>query len=167
MKIRNEKVDETIHTTRTKMDHLVLAYKEAPWRTQRKWVVLFLLGTVAVGMITGIYLDVTSRAALAGRETQNLEADIAAAQRDNADLETQLAVLLSTKTLRDRAEKLGFVPAAPEDVTYMVVQGYFPPQPVDMASTTSSSTHSPALDPRFSQSLFGWLDEQMQKAATR
>jgi cell division protein FtsL len=166
MKIRNEKMDETLHATRSKMDHLVLAYKEAPWRTQRKWVVLFLLGTVSVGMITGIYLDVTSKAALAGREVQVLEADIANAQRDNADLETQLAVLLSTSNLLARAEKMGFVPAAPEDVNFMTVPGYFPPQPMVMAST-NGSTHSPALDPRFSQSLFGWFDEQMQKAATR
>jgi hypothetical protein len=166
MKIRNEKVDETIHSTRSKMNHLVLAYKEAPWRTQRKWLVLFLLGTVAIGMITGIYLDVTSRAALAGREVQVLEADIANAQRDNSDLETQLAVLLSTSNLLARADKLGFVPAAPEDVNFMPVTGYFPPEPIVMASS-NGSTHSPALDPRFSQSLFGWLDEQMQKAATR
>jgi cell division protein FtsL len=166
MKIRNEKVGETIHATRSKMDHLVLAYKEAPWRTQRKWLVLFLLGTVSVGMITGIYLDVTSKAVLAGRETQVLEAEIANAQRDNADLETQLAVLLSTGNLLARAEKMGFVPAGPEDINYMAIQGYFPPQPAAM-TTTNVSTHSPALDPRFSQSLFGWFDEQMQKAATR
>jgi hypothetical protein len=166
MKIKNEKMDETFHATRSKMNHLVLAYKEAPWRSQRKWLVLFLLGTVAVGMITGIYLDVTSRAALAGREVQVLEADIANAQRDNSDLETQLAVLLSTSTLLARAEKLGFVPAKPDEVNFMPVTGYFPPEPMVMASSTGS-THSPALDPRFSQSLFGWLDEQMQKAATR
>jgi cell division protein FtsL len=166
MKIRNEKMDETIHATRSKMNRLVHAYKEAPWRTQRKWLVLFLMGTVAVGMITGIYLDVTSRAALAGREVQVLEADIANAQRDNSDLETQLAVLLSTSNLLARADKLGFVPANPEDINYMPVAGYFPPQPMVMSSN-DVSTHSPALDPRFSQSLFGWLDEQMQKAATR
>ena len=76
MKIRNQKVDDTIHATRTKMDHLVLAYKEAPWRTQRKWIGLFLVGTIAVGMVAGIYLNVTSRAALAGREIQDLEAAI-------------------------------------------------------------------------------------------
>jgi cell division protein FtsL len=166
MKLRNEKMDEKIHATRSKMDHLVLAYKEAPWRTQRKWLVLFLLGTVAVGMITGLYLDVTSRAALAGREVQVLEADIADAQRDNSDLETQLAVLLSTSNLLARAEELGFVPAKPEEVNFMPVTGYFPPEPRVMSST-NGSINSPALDPRFSQSLFGWLDEQMQKAATR
>jgi len=61
---------------------------------------------------------------------------------------------------------LGFIPAAPEEVIYMPVTGYLPPQPMLMSST-GGSTHSPALDPKFSQSLFGWLDEQMQKAATR
>jgi cell division protein FtsL len=166
MKIRNEKVDETIHATRTKMDHLALAYKEAPWRTQRKWLVLFLLGTVAVGMVTGLYLNVTSKAALAGREVQVLEASISDAQRKNADLETKLAELLSTGNLLARAEEMGFEPSSPEDVVYMTIPGYFPPAPVVMASSNASK-HSPLLDPRFSQSLFGWLDDQMQKAATR
>jgi cell division protein FtsL len=166
MKIRNQKVDETIHTTRTKMDHLVLAYKEAPWRTQRKWIGLFLVGTIAVGMVAGIYLNVTSKAALAGRETQELEADIADTQRNNADLETELAELLSTENLLARAEEMGFVPASPEEVVFMSIPGYFPPAPVVM-SASNVSRHSPALDPRFSQSLFGWFDDQMQKAATR
>jgi hypothetical protein len=164
MKIKKEKMDETIHATRNKMDHLVLAYKEAPWRTQRNWIVLFLLGTISVGMVAGIYLNVTSRAALAGREVQVLEAEIADAQRGNADLETKLAELHSTSKMLERSEAMGFVPAAPEDVDFMVIPGYFAPQPVEMASS-NVSRHSPALDPRFSQSLFGWFDDQMQKAA--
>jgi cell division protein FtsL len=166
MKIKKEKVDETIHATRTKVDHLVQAYKEAPWRNQRKWIVLFLAGTISVMMVAGIYLNVTSRAALAGREVQILEEEIANAQRGNADLETKLAELHSTSIMLERAEEMGFVPATPDDVDYMVITGYFPPQPVEMASRTVSN-HSPALDPRFSQSLFGWFDEQLQKAAVR
>jgi cell division protein FtsL len=166
MKIRNQKVDDTIHATRSKMDHLVLAYKEAPWRTQRKWIGLFLVGTIAVGMVAGIYLNVTSRAALAGREIQDLEEAISDTQRNNADLETELAVLLSTGNLLARAEEMGFVPASPEEVVFMTIPGYFPPASVAMSSS-NVSRHSPALDPRFSQSLFGWFEDQMQKAATR
>jgi len=164
MKIKKEKVGQTFHATRSKMNHLVQAYREAPWRTQRKWIVLFLLGTVSVGMITGIYLDVTSRAALAGREVQVLEAEIADNQRENADLETKLAESLSTSKMLERADAMGFVPATPEDVDFMVIPGYFPPQPAAMASSDVSG-HSPALDPRFTQSLFGWFDQQLQNAA--
>jgi cell division protein FtsL len=167
MKIRNQKVDDTIHATRSKMDHLVLAYKEAPWRTQRKWIGLFLVGTIAVGMVAGIYLNVTSRAALAGREIQDLEAAISDTQRNNADLETELAELLSTGNLLARAEEMGFVPASPEDVVFMTIPGYFPPASELVMSSSNVSRHSPALDPRFSQSLFGWFEDQMQKAATR
>lgn len=159
-------MDETIHATRNKMDHLVQAYKEAPWRNQRKWIVLFLMGTISVGIVAMIYLNVTSRAALAGREVQVLEADIADAERNNADLETKLAELHSTSTMLKRAETMGFVAVVPADVNYMVIPGYYPPQPAEMAPN-NISRHSPALDPRFSQSLFGWFDDQMQKAATR
>jgi cell division protein FtsL len=166
MKIRNKKLDDTLQATRSKVDHLALAYREAPWRTQRKWIGLFLVGTISVGMVAGIYLNVTSRAALAGREIQDLEAAIANTQRNNADLETKLAELLSTQNLLARAEEMGFVPASPEEVVYMTIPGYFPPAPAVFAAT-GGSRHSPALDPRFSQSLFGWFEDQMQKAATR
>jgi cell division protein FtsL len=166
MKIRNKKLDDTLQATRSKVDHLALAYREAPWRTQRKWIGLFLVGTISVGMVAGIYLNVTSRAALSGREIQDLEAAIANTQRNNADLETKLAELLSTQNLLARAEEMGFVPASPEEVVYMTIPGYFPPALAVFAST-GGSRHSPALDPRFSQSLFGWFEDQMQKAATR
>jgi hypothetical protein len=117
-------------------------------------------------MVAGIYLNVTSRAALAGREIQGLEADISDTQRNNADLETELAELLSTGNLLARAEEMGFVPATPEEINYLTIPGYFPPATVVM-SASNISRHSPALDPRFSQSLFGWFEDQMQKAATR
>jgi hypothetical protein len=61
---------------------------------------------------------------------------------------------------------MGFVPASPDEVVFMTIPGYFAPAPVVM-STSNVSRHSPALDPRFSQSLFGWFEDQMQKAATR
>jgi hypothetical protein len=117
-------------------------------------------------MVAGIYLNVTSRAALAGREIQDLEEAISNTQRNNADLETELAELLSTGNLLARAEEMGFVPASPEEVVFMTIPGYFPVEPVVM-SASNVSRHSPALDPRFSQSLFGWFEDQMQKAATR
>jgi cell division protein FtsL len=96
--------------------HIVRKYRQAPWRVQRQWIGLFLLGPVLVAMIAAIYLNVTARAALAGREIQNLDADIISNQRTNADLETQLAGLTSTEAMQERAQELGFHPAAPEDV---------------------------------------------------
>ena len=66
------------------MTRLVQAYRQAPWRTQRQWIFIFLLAMVALGMV-GLYLNVTARAALAGRQVQVLEASIAQTQRANVD----------------------------------------------------------------------------------
>ncbi len=49
---------------------IVQKVRQAPWRVQRQWIGLFLLGLVLVAMVAGIYLNVTVRATLAGREIQ-------------------------------------------------------------------------------------------------
>ena len=47
-------------------------YRMAPWRIQRQWIVNFLLAVVSLAMVAALYLDVTARADIAGREIQNL-----------------------------------------------------------------------------------------------
>ncbi len=75
------------------VNHLVHAYKIAPWRVNRQWVGFSLLVVVALAMIAALYLDVTSQAAIAGREIQDLTASITVNQQVSGDLETQLATL--------------------------------------------------------------------------
>jgi cell division protein FtsL len=159
-------MDATFHSTRTRVEQFMQAYKEAPWRTQRKWITLFLIGTIAVGMVAGIYLTVTSRAVLAGRETQALEEFISTNSHINADLETQLATSLSTNNMKKRAEEMGFQMVDLKEIDYVVVPGYFPSQ-TGQLSLPHPSKVSPKLDPRYSESLFEWFDKQLQSAATR
>ena len=47
------------------VNHLVHAYKIAPWRVQRQWIGSALLMVVALAMVATLYLDVTSQAAIA------------------------------------------------------------------------------------------------------
>ena len=47
---------------------IVRKYRQAPWRVQRQWIGLFLLALVLVAMVAAIYLNVTVRATVAGRE---------------------------------------------------------------------------------------------------
>src|SRR5512135_32049 len=115
---------------RQRVTRLVQAYRQAPWRTQRQWIVVFLLATIAIGMVAGLYLNVTARAALAGREVQVLEEAISQNQLTNADLQTAIASQLSTENMAKRAEALGYQWATPDQVEYMTVKGYYPPQPV-------------------------------------
>ena len=60
------------------VNHLVHAYKVSPWRVQRQWIGTALLAVVALAMVATLYLDVTSQAAIAGREIQDLTALITA-----------------------------------------------------------------------------------------
>jgi cell division protein FtsL len=141
----------------TEMVHKV---RQAPWRVQRQWLGLFLLALVCAAMVAGLYLNITSRAALAGREIQLLENEIADNQRVNSDLETQLAELTSTEVMAERALAMGFRPVRPEDVTYVIVPGYQPPAPVDLSSSADRPAPSILL-PEYTQSLFDWFTDRL------
>ena len=67
---------------------IVQQVRQAHWRVQRQWIGLFLLGLVAVSMVAGIYLNITVRATLAGREIQSLQNQLIDDQRANSDQET-------------------------------------------------------------------------------
>jgi cell division protein FtsL len=140
---------------------IVQKVRQAPWREQRQWIGLFLLGLVLVAMVAAIYLNVTVRTAIAGREIQMLQAQIADNQRINADLETQLAALTSVAAVQQRAEVLGFQPAKPDDVTYVIVPGYAPRKVVDMSVHDESDQDAPVLLPDYTESLFDWFTRKL------
>src|SRR3989304_2924408 len=108
---------ETVH-------HFVHAYKMAPWRVQRQWIGSFLLALVSLAMVAALYLDVTARAAIAGREIQNLTAQMTILQHQSADLQTELGTLTSTGVMEQRALELGFRPVEPDEMEYLMVPGY-------------------------------------------
>lgn len=140
---------------------IVKKVRQAPWRVQRQWIGLFLLGLVLVAMVAAIYLNITVRTAIAGREIQVLQIKIADNQRSNADLESQLASLTSAGAMQSRAEILGFRPARPEDITYVVVPGYTRRTAVDMSIPGRTSVNAPVLLPDYTESLFDWFTRKL------
>ena len=151
-----------IHPQR--VTRLVQAYRQAPWRTQRQWIVLFLLAMVSIGMVAGLYLNVTARAALAGREVQVLEEQIAKNERLNDDLQTQIASQLSEQTMVQRAQAMGFEPAATENLEYLPVSGYFPDPAVSLVGPLQKPSEQVATNPLYSQSLLDWLNDRFTAA---
>ncbi len=139
-------------------------HQEMPLRFQREWLAAFLVGVMLLGLVAGLYLNVSAHAAITGREIQGLEAEIAANKRDNADLQTQIAVLLSNQSLSQRARALGFEPVKREDVEYIVVPGYFPPQGINLVQP-AVETDLLATKPEYAESLFEWLGRQMESAS--
>jgi hypothetical protein len=143
------------------VNHLVHAYKIAPWRVQRQWIGNALLLVVALAMIATLYLDVTSQAAIAGREIQDLTASIAVSQQASADLQTQLATLTSAHVMEQRALEIGFRPMKPEEAEYLVVPGYSVLEPAILSSVPVLQLSKLTIPPEYNESLLVWMDKKI------
>ena len=147
------------------VNHLVHAYKVSPWRVQRQWIGTALLTVVALAMVATLYLDVTSQAAIAGREIQDLTALITEGQQVSADLQTQLASLTSASVMEERALELGFRPMASIEAEYLVVPGYFQPEPEILSSIPRPQLSALTIPPEYNESLLDWVDERIASSA--
>jgi hypothetical protein len=148
---------------------IVQQVRQAHWRVQRQWIGLFLLGLVAVSMVAGIYLNITVRATLAGREIQSIQKELIDDQRANSDQETILAGLTSVGSMQKRAESMGFQPAEPGNITYVVVPGYTPQTAVDMSqpgADNQSQSDKPVLLPNYTESLFDWITRTLASSTS-
>ena len=145
---------------------IIHAYRQAPWRVQRQWVGVFLLAVIGAAMVAALYLDVTARAALAGREIQELRSEIITVQRQNADLETQLADLTSTVVMEQRATELGYRPVQPGELDYVAVPGFVAPEPAILLAAADASPHIETQPAEYAQSLLVWLEEQIRFGGT-
>jgi hypothetical protein len=140
---------------------LVYAYRQAPWRIQRQWIGVFLLIVLGLAMVAALYLDVTARAALAGREIQNLSASLTAIQQSNADLETRIAALTSTTVMQQRATQLGYRPLDSSELQFILVPDYTAPGASAFALAPAPRPAAAGLEPAYTQSLLEWFDEHL------
>jgi len=141
---------------------LIHAYKQAPWRVQRQYVGAFLLVVIGISMIAALYLQVTARAARAGREIQEMRVEITTVQRTNADLETQLANLTSSAEMERRALEMGYRPVKPGELDYVAVPGYVAPEPAILLAAEDVTDYSQPLPSQYTQSLIEWLDSRIK-----
>jgi hypothetical protein len=147
------------------VNHLVHAYKIAPWRVNRQLVGTALLAVVALAMIATLYLDVTSQAAIAGREIQDLTASITINQQVSGDLQTQLATLTSASVMKQRAFELGFRPMESGDAEYLVVPGYSVIEPEILSSVPLPQLSALSIPPEYNESLLDWVDEKISSSS--
>jgi hypothetical protein len=143
------------------IDVIHYAYKQAPWRVQRQWISGFLLIVLGLAMIAALYLDVTARAALTGRDIQSLSTDIITIQQSNADLETNIAILTSHDAMQNRALGLNYQLVQSNQVQFLVVKGYIAPQPSHLVSAPLLRPSAPTIQPEYTQSLLDWFDERL------
>jgi hypothetical protein len=143
------------------------AYRQAPWRVQRQWVGVFLLVVIGVAMVAALYLDVTARTAVTGREIQEMRIQITTIQRGNADLETQLADLTSTTAMQRRALEMGYRPVQPGELDYVAVPGFVTPEPAILLDATDATPQTEALPVEYTQSLVEWFDDRIRFGGLR
>ena len=141
--------------------HVIHAYRVAPWRVQRQWIGNALLVVVIFAMVAALYLNVTSRTAIAGREIQDLTDSIAVSQQVSSDLQTQLANLTSAEVMQQRAKEMGFRPVEPVELEYLVVPGYVAKDAVNLSSSAQLQLNVLAIPPEYNQSLLDWMDERL------
>ena len=146
---------------------IIHAYRQAPWRVQRQWVGVFLLAVIGVSMVAALYLDVTARTSVTGREIQDMRVEITTIQRENADLETQLADLTSTAAMERRARELGYRPVLPGELDFVAVPGFVAPEPAILLAATDATLQADTLPVEYTQSLLEWFDERIRFGGSR
>ena len=146
---------------------IIHAYRQAPWRVQRQWIGAFLLAVIGVAMVAALYLDVTARAAVAGREIQEMRKEITTIQRENADLETQLADLTSTAAMEQRAVALGYRPVQPGELDYVAVPGFELPEPAILLAADDAVPTVQNQPAEYTQSLLEWFEDRVKLGVLR
>jgi len=121
----------TMGSTRKKREEL----RRLGWLTEAQaalgWGVILIL----VALLGAIYLNQASRIASVGRRVQVLQNELERLKRDNAFLARQIAEEQSLDRLSQEAALLGFVPARPDDIEYLIVPNY----PATSATTPMDS----------------------------
>jgi hypothetical protein len=143
--------------SRRVLEQFFHAHALAPWRVQRQWISAALLVVTGLGMTAALYLDVTSQAAITGRQIQALRTRIVESQLVNADLQSRLAELTSTESMEQRASALGYEPVAQADLQYVPVPGYIDLAPVNLATIGALRPEAASMSPDYTESLFDWL----------
>jgi hypothetical protein len=149
-----------------RLENLAQSYSQAPWRKQLQIIGLFSLVLVFVALISGIYLNVSARAARAGRQIQEMQREIEALGLDIEDRESQLAMILSSSSMEARAREMGFELVETDEIVYLSVPGYVERQSVILAPNSERVIASAPVTPaEYTESLFTWFRRQAGRLA--
>jgi len=134
------------------------AFKQAPWRSQIRYVGLFLLGLVVVLVVASIYLSISGKAATAGLSAYRMNLERETLERQIADRKAQIAIMTSATLMEQRATDLGFKRIDTSKAVYMIIPGYTGRQPAVLAAPPGidESKRSIVL-PAYRQSIWDWL----------
>ncbi len=131
------------------------AFKQAPWRVQTQVIATLAVMAVVIVALGGMYLAEASRAATAGRDVQFLQAQKATLNFAIDRQEATLAEAKSLTRLEARSRELGYVPALPEQMEFLVVNGY--PGTQTVAATPATEDAIPDYNESLGAAVANWL----------
>lgn len=102
------------------------------------WAVILILAA----LLGVIYLNQTSEIAAIGRRVQRVQADLDEVKLENAELERLIAEAQALERLDAEARRLGFVPATPADIEYVVIPNY-PSEPATERPAATTPVEQP------------------------
>ncbi len=130
------------------------ALNQIPWRNSSQVMTLIAVGGLVAIIIGSLYLAQATVTATTFSELVQLKATRDFFQRSNSETEAQIALRRNISTLKGRAQALGFQPAGPDQIEYIVVEGYSP--------LRATPTPQPPLVPTivYDETFNGWVQQQ-------
>jgi hypothetical protein len=134
------------------------ALERSGWRPQRQVAWLVILGTVITLVFGGAYLTQIANYATINREIVALIEQRDRLERENEAYRADIAQLQTVPLLLQRAETMGFRPAASVDIEYLVVDGYNPYR--EQTVITQVIDEGTSDTPQYDATFQGWLAQQ-------
>ena len=138
------------------------SFKQAQWRRHRQITVPILIIVFALGMFGAIYLAETSRAAVTGRNVQQLRRQVENIGYENDLIHANNAYLESASLLMERAGQLGYVPLQLDQIEYLIVPNFGYEQD-DHSILRSEGNDSADLTSYYDESLSEWAVRHFAK----
>jgi hypothetical protein len=148
---------------------IIEAYRNTPWRQQTQMLGLFAVFGFVAALVMIVYVWVTSMAGTYGLQVQEFQATARALEQQIEDKKAKLANLEGTSNLTERAIAAGYQMADPNRIRYLEVEGYYGPQPFQLAPSTpgqqqSQDLHLPA---EYTTSLIDWMREMVYQLSLK
>lgn len=148
---------------------IIEAYRNTPWRKQTQMLGLFAVFGFVAALVMIVYVWVTSMAGAYGLQVQEYQATTRALEQQIEDKKAKLANLEVTLNLEERAEAAGFQPADTNRLRYLAVEGYYGPEPFQLAphSPDMQQSQDVQLPPEYTTSLIDWMREMIYQLSLK
>lgn len=128
-----------------------------PSNAQPQFVAVIVLLALVTLIIGGLYLAQATTNITTVRDIELLRQERQRLERENEQLKADIARLESIDNRMNRAATLGFQPAGPEDIQYLIVDGYEYRKPTAIPTQVLVPTVTPQS---YDEDFAGWLRHQ-------